>query len=81
MVRAVGLRGGNVLYDGGSIRRISGVELTADVVPDETTSLRFRHLLEKHQFTQQLARDLIRLTGAELRSRFCLPDCDPAKNS
>ena len=30
------------------MRRFAGIELAADLVPDETTILRFRHLLEKH---------------------------------
>ncbi len=41
----------DALYDSESIRRFVGVELGDDVVPDETTILRFRHLLERHQLT------------------------------
>jgi IS5 family transposase len=41
----------DTLYDSESVRRFVGVELSADVVPDETTILRFRHLLERHQLT------------------------------
>jgi IS5 family transposase len=44
----------DALYDSESIRRFVGVELGDDVVPDETTILRFRHLLERHQLTEQL---------------------------
>src|SRR5580692_3347481 len=40
------------IYDSESMRRFVGVELTEDVVPDETTILRFRHLLEKHGLTK-----------------------------
>jgi IS5 family transposase len=36
----------DALYDSESIRRFVGVELGDDVVPDESTILRFRHLLE-----------------------------------
>ena len=36
----------DALYDSESMRRFAGVELSEDVVPDETTILRFRHLLE-----------------------------------
>lgn len=36
------------------MRRFAGVELSEDVVPDETTILRFRHLLEQHGLTQQI---------------------------
>src|ERR1700722_5770916 len=40
------------LYDIESMRRFAGVELGDDVIPDETTILRFRHLLEKHRLTE-----------------------------
>ncbi len=40
-----------MLYDSESMRRFARVELGDDMVPDETTILRFRHLLEKHQLT------------------------------
>jgi IS5 family transposase len=42
----------DALYDSESMRRFARVELGDDVVPDETTILRFRHLLEQHQLTQ-----------------------------
>src|SRR5271157_4391465 len=38
----------DAIYDSESMRRFARVELGEDVVPDETTILRFRHLLEKH---------------------------------
>ena len=38
----------DAIYDSESMRRFVGVDLNDDVVPDETTILRFRHLLEKH---------------------------------
>lgn len=38
----------DAIYDSESIRRFVGVELGEDVVPDESTILRFRHLLEEH---------------------------------
>jgi IS5 family transposase len=44
----------DALYDSEAIRRFVGVELGDDVVPDETTILRFRHLLERHQLTAAL---------------------------
>jgi IS5 family transposase len=44
----------DALYDSESMRRFVGVELGDDVVPDETTILRFRHLLERHQLTAAL---------------------------
>jgi len=42
------------LYDSESMRRFAGVELGDDVIPDETTILRFRHLLEKQRLTEAL---------------------------
>lgn len=45
------------VYDSESMRRFVGVELAQDRVPDETTILRFRHLLEKHQLTQAIFRE------------------------
>jgi len=46
----------DTLYDSESVRRFVGVELGDDMVPDETTILRFRHLLERHQLTAQIFR-------------------------
>ncbi len=43
-----------MLYDSESMRRFAGVELGEDTVPDESTILRFRHLLERHQLTAQM---------------------------
>ena len=42
------------LYDIESMRRFAGIELLEDSIPDESTILRFRHLLEKHQLTEQI---------------------------
>jgi IS5 family transposase len=42
------------LYDIESMRRFAGIDLEIDIVPDETTILNFRHLLEKHHLTQKL---------------------------
>jgi IS5 family transposase len=44
----------DALYDSESMRRFAGVELSEDAVPDESTILRFRHLLEAHQLTAQI---------------------------
>jgi IS5 family transposase len=37
-----------------SMRRFSGINLFNDRIPDKTTILSFRHLLEKHQLGEQL---------------------------
>jgi transposase, IS5 family len=42
------------LYDSESMRRFVGIELLDDAVPDESTILRFRHLLEEHRLTEQI---------------------------
>lgn len=39
------------LYDIESMRRFAGLELGEDAIPDETTILNFRHLLEEHELT------------------------------
>jgi IS5 family transposase len=44
----------DALFDSESMRRFAGIELIEDAVPDESTILRFRHLLERHQLTQRL---------------------------
>lgn len=44
----------DALYDSESIRRFVGIELGDEAVPDETTILRFRHLLEAHALTETL---------------------------
>src|SRR5713226_9738814 len=52
----------DAIYDSEAIRRFAGVELSEDVVPDETTILRFRHLLEAHHLTEAIfaaVRDLL----------------------
>jgi IS5 family transposase len=44
----------DAVYDSESVRRFVGIELGRDVVPDETTILRFRHLLEEHELTAKI---------------------------
>jgi len=44
----------DAIYDSESMRRFARVELGEEAVPDETTILRFRHLLEKHGLTQAI---------------------------
>ena len=36
-----------------TMRRFAGIELISDRIPDETTILAFRHLLEKHKLGEQ----------------------------
>jgi transposase, IS5 family len=44
----------DALYDIESMRRFAGLELGPDAVPDETTILNFRHLLERHGLTKEM---------------------------
>ena len=44
----------DALYDIESMRRFAGIDLEIDAVPDETTILNFRHLLEKHNLTEKV---------------------------
>jgi transposase, IS5 family len=44
----------DAIYDSESMRRFARVELGDDTVPDETTILRFRHLLEQHGLTSAI---------------------------
>jgi IS5 family transposase len=42
------------LYDSRAMRQFVGIDLGREPVPDETTSCKFRHLLEAHQVGEQL---------------------------
>ena len=42
------------LYDMQSMRAFCGLELVGDGIPDETTILNFRHLLEHHELTKAI---------------------------
>lgn len=44
----------DAIYDSESMRRFARVELGDDKIPDESTILRFRHLLEKHGLTEAI---------------------------
>lgn len=59
------------LYDSEAMRRFARIELGEDAVPDETTILHFRHLLEQHQLTEQLfalVRGLLETKGLLLKA-------------
>ncbi|HLX82683.1 MAG TPA: IS5 family transposase [Terriglobales bacterium] len=47
-----------MLIDSQSMRRFAGINLMDDPVPDETTILKFRHLLEANGLTEKLFRDV-----------------------
>jgi IS5 family transposase len=44
----------DTIYDSESMRRFARVELGDDKIPDESTILRFRHLLERHHLTEAI---------------------------
>lgn len=44
----------DALYDSESMRRFTRLELSEDAIPDETTILRFRHLLEQHGLPERI---------------------------
>jgi len=44
----------DAIYDSESMRRFARVELGDDVVPDESTILRFRHLLEQQRLSEAI---------------------------
>lgn len=46
------------LYDMESMRSFANIELCVNPIPDETTILNFRHLLEKHKLTHAIFNDI-----------------------
>lgn len=61
----------DALYDSEAMRRFVGVELGVDPIPDETTILHFRRLLETHQLTEamfELVRQLLEARGLLLKA-------------
>jgi IS5 family transposase len=46
------------LYDSITMRHFAGVSTDADVIPDETSILNFRRLLEKHKLTELLLTEI-----------------------
>ena len=58
----------DLLYEAESVRRFVGLNLT-EALPDETTILNFRHLLERHQLGQGLLEEI----NAHLESKVWNP--------
>ena len=44
----------DALYDIESLRRFADIDMEVDVIPDESTILHFRHLLEKYELTRNI---------------------------
>lgn len=60
----------DALYEIESMRRFAGLELIDDALPDETTILKFRRLLERHGLTAQMMNvihDVLAERGAMLK--------------
>ena len=73
------------LYDSVSMRRFAGIDLGEMPVPDESTVLRFRHLLEAHALGEKLFQQVhvylerqglkkVTATPANVHDSVCLPD-------
>lgn len=48
----------DAIYDSQAMRDFIGIDLAIESVPDATTLLRFRHLLEKHALTQRIFEEI-----------------------
>ena len=46
------------LYDIESMRRFAQLELLDDAIPDETTILKFRHMIERHALSEAIFADI-----------------------
>lgn len=58
------------IYDRNSFQKFLGIDLLSDSVPDETTILNFRHLLEKHALQGrffEIVNDLLALRGITVK--------------
>jgi IS5 family transposase len=58
----------DALYDSQAMRSFAGIDLSVEAVPDATTLLKFRHLLEAHDLTQAIFGEV----GAMLEERQLL---------
>ncbi|MEI6535951.1 MAG: IS5 family transposase [Verrucomicrobiaceae bacterium] len=58
----------DALYDSQAMRTFAGIDLSVEAVPDATTLLKFRHLLEAHDLTRQMFEEV----GALLSERKLL---------
>ncbi len=48
----------DAIYDSQAMRDFVGIDLSIESVPDATTLLRFRHLLERHLLTQRIFEEI-----------------------
>jgi IS5 family transposase len=60
----------DALYDSQSMRSFVGIDLNVEAVPDATTLLKFRHILERHALTQRILDEVnAHLAGKHLLMR------------
>ena len=60
----------DALYDSQAMRNFTGIDLAHDRVPDETTVLNFRHLLDRHDLCKAIFEEinqLLRERGIQMR--------------
>src|SRR5665213_2982657 len=53
----------DALYDSQALRSFAGIDLGVEGVPDATTLLKFRHLLEAHDLTRRIFEEVNALLG------------------
>src|SRR5277367_4324883 len=51
----------DAIYDSQALRIFVGIDLSTEAVPDATTLLKFRRLLEEHHLTQQILAEVVAL--------------------
>ena len=54
----------DALYDSQALRTFAGIDLSVEAVPDATTLLKFRHLLEAHDLTRAIFAEVSALLSA-----------------
>jgi len=67
-----------MLIDTSCFRRFAGIDMIEDLIPDETTILKSRHLLEEHRISEPILKgvnQMLREKGVMLRegTRFLIP--------
>jgi IS5 family transposase len=53
----------DAIYDSQAMRTFAGIDLSVEAVPDATTLLNFRHLLEAHELTAKIFSEVAMLLG------------------
>ena len=51
----------DAIYDSQAMRTFAGIDLSVEGVPDATTLLQFRHLLERHELTRRICEEVAAL--------------------